>query len=110
MGASVIRGAAASRGTVTGRARIAPRFEDAEALEEGEILVCPFTAPAWTPYFAIAAAVVTNTGGALSHAAIEACAYAIPCVVGTGNGTAVIPYGALITVDGTAGTVTIERD
>ena len=108
-GSVVVRGTAASRGVVTGRARVALDFADAESLEPGEILVCPFTAPAWTPYFAVAAAVVTNTGGALSHAAIEAREYAIPCVVGTGNGTRVIPDGAVITVDGTKGTVTVER-
>ncbi len=108
-GAHEVKGQPASRGVVTGRARVAIRFEDAERLEPGDILVCPFTAPAWTPYFGIAAALVTNTGGALSHAAIVAREYAIPCVVGTGNGTAVIPDGATITVDGSRGIVTIER-
>lgn len=107
-GAQVIKGMAASRGKVMGRARVVVDFADAAEIRSGEILVCPFTAPAWTPFFAVVAAVVTNSGGALSHAAIAAREYAIPCVVGTGNGTRVIPNGALVTVDGTAGTVTIE--
>ena len=57
---------------------------------------------------AIAGAIVTNTGGVLSHAAIEAREYAVPCVVGTGNGTRIIPDGAQVTVDGSSGVVTIH--
>lgn len=106
-GSQVIKGVAASRGKVTGRARVVVDFADATQLKPGEILVCPFTAPAWTPFFAVVGAVVTNSGGALCHAAIAAREYALPCVVGTGNGTRVIPTGALVTVDGTNGTVTI---
>lgn len=104
---NVVRGNPASRGVVRGRARIILDLEDAGALIEGEILVCQFTSPPWTPLFAIAAAVVTNAGGVLSHAAIEAREYAIPCVVGCGDATTRIPHGALVEVDGAAGTVTI---
>ncbi len=104
---NVVRGNAASRGLVRGRARIILDLEDAGSLSEGEILICQFTSPPWTPLFAIAAAVVTNAGGVLSHAAIEAREYAIPCVVGCGDATTRIPPGALVEVDGAAGTVTI---
>ncbi len=61
----------------------------------------------WTPLFVDAAAVVTNTGGALSHSAIVAREFAIPAVVGTGVSTVEIRDGDLLRVDGTAGEVTI---
>ena len=102
-----IQGTAASRGTVTGRARIIRTLDEQDKLEPGDVLVCITTAPPWTALFAIAGAVVTNTGGVMSHSGICAREFAIPCVVGTQVGTNVIPDGAMITVDGTAGTVTI---
>jgi pyruvate,water dikinase len=103
-----IKGQPASRGVVRGRARIIESLAQADRLQAGEVLVCGTTAPPWTPLFAIAAAVVTDTGGVLSHSAICAREYAIPCVVATQVATKVIPDGAMITVDGTKGTVTIE--
>lgn len=103
-----IKGQAASKGTVRGRARIIHHLSEADLLQAGEVLVCTTTAPPWTPLFAIAGAVVTDSGGVLSHSAICAREYAIPCVVGTQVATRVIPDGAIVTVDGTKGTVTIE--
>jgi pyruvate,water dikinase len=77
-------------------------------LQQGDVLVCPSTAPPWTPLFAIASAVVTDTGGILSHSAICAREYGLPCVVGTQTATQQIPDGAMITVDGAKGEVRIE--
>ena len=91
------------------RARVIATLEEAGRLEPGDVLVCRSTAAPWTPLFAVAGAVVTNTGGILSHSAIVAREYAIPCVVGTRDATDRIADGAMITVDGGAGTVTIER-
>ena len=76
-------------------------------LKQGDILVAPTTAPPWTPLFGIAAAVVTDVGGALSHCGIVAREYGIPCVGGTIVATTKIPDGAMIEVDGTAGEVRI---
>ncbi len=104
----LIKGNAASRGVVTGRARIIHDLTETHRLQKGDILVCPTTAPPWTPLFAIASAVVTDTGGILSHSAICAREYGIPCVAGTQVATRQIPDGATITVDGAAGTVRIE--
>ncbi len=101
----VIKGHPASRGTVTGRARIIRHLDESDRLEPGDIMVCVTTAPPWTALFAIASAIVTDTGGALSHSAICAREFAIPCVVGTQLATTTIPDGATITVDGEAGTV-----
>ncbi len=106
----LLNGKGASRGVVTGRARVVFSLEEAETLEPGDILVCPFTAPSWMPVFTTAAAIVTNQGGVLSHAAIEAREYGIPCVTGTASGTQRIPDGATVTVDGEAGTVRIHGD
>jgi hypothetical protein len=66
------------------------------------------TAPPWTVLFSIVSAVVTDSGGVLSHSAIVAREYGIPCVVGTGDATKRIPDGALVTVDGDSGTVAID--
>jgi pyruvate,water dikinase len=76
-------------------------------MQPGCVLVAPITTPAWTPLFAMAAAVVTDIGGPLSHGSIVAREYGIPAVMGTGVATKRIPNGKIITVDGSAGTVTI---
>jgi pyruvate,water dikinase len=105
-----LRGAPGSAGSVRGVARVVRSLADAQRLQPGEILVTETTAPAWTPLFASAAAVVTDTGGVLSHCAVVAREYMIPAVVGTGMGTFAIPDGATIEVDGTAGIVRIVAD
>jgi pyruvate,water dikinase len=102
-----IKGQAASKGVVQAKARVIKDLGEAGRLQPGEVLVCPTTAPPWTPLFAIAAAVVTDSGGVLSHSAICAREYAIPCVVATQVATQLIKDGATITVDGTNGVVRI---
>ncbi|MDF2049055.1 PEP-utilizing enzyme [Arthrobacter sp. Cr_A7] len=71
----------------------------------GEVLVARVTAPAWTPLFTDAAAVVTDGGNLAAHASLIAREYGIPAVVGTGNATHVLRTGQLVTVDGNAGTI-----
>lgn len=105
---TLIRGNPASAGIARGTARVVHTLAEAERLQAGDVLVCPTTAPPWTPLFAIASAVVTDSGGVLSHSAICAREYAIPCVVGTMTGTRTIKDGATVTVDGGAVTVTVE--
>jgi phosphohistidine swiveling domain-containing protein len=104
----LVTGNPASRGVARGRARIIRSLADSDRLEPGDVLVCSTTSAPWTPLFAIAGAVVTDTGGVLSHSGICAREYGIPAVVGTHTGTRVIPEGAMVTVDGTAGTVVVE--
>jgi pyruvate,water dikinase len=94
-------------GEATGRARVVLDPADPGALEPGDILVAPITDPAWTPLFVPAAAVVVDVGAQLSHAVIVSRELGIPCVVSVTGGTRLIPDGAQIKVDGTAGTVTI---
>jgi pyruvate,water dikinase len=104
----VINGIGASAGTATGVARIVPSLDQAHKLQQGDVLVCQMTMPAWTPLFASVAAVVADSGGILSHCAIVAREYRIPCVVGTQVGTQKLRDGQRITVDGTQGIVRIE--
>lgn len=99
-------GVTASRGTVVGTARIIRGEEDFAALRRGEIMVCPYTNPTWTPLFDIAAGVATDAGGAASHAAIVARERGIPAVMGTGNGTTVLSDGQRVLVDADEGSVT----
>lgn len=97
-----------SRGSITGVARVAQSLDEAKDVRPGEILVARTTMPAWTPLFGVAAAVVTETGGSLSHCAIVAREYGIPAVVGAFGATRRIVSGQEITVDGTRGIVTLR--
>ena len=105
-GDALVSGTPACAGIVTGVARIIHGADDFEKLGAGEILVCPYTNPAWTPLFARAGGVVVDTGSIASHAAIVAREYGIPAVMGTGIGTRNIADGERITVDGARGRVT----
>lgn len=96
-------------GIIEGPARVITSFEDFPKLRHGEILVCPYTATAWTPLFPKIKGVVTDTGGMLTHAAITAREYRIPAVVGTWRATKSIRDGDLIRVDGNLGIVEILK-
>ncbi len=105
--ADLVRGVAASAGVASGRARVVRELIDAERLAPGDVLVTTMTAPPWTPLFGVVAAVVTDSGDAISHAAIAAREYGIPCVVATGTGTQRIPDGQPVIVDGDRGVVVL---
>jgi rifampicin phosphotransferase len=104
---NTLKGIAASTGKVTAKACILLGPEDFDLMQPGDVLVAAITTPAWTPLFAMAAAVVTDIGGPLSHGSIVAREYGIPAVMGTGVATKRIRNGQVITVDGTAGVVEI---
>src|SRR5205823_1526484 len=104
---NVVNGMAGSPGVYRGRVRLAHTLADGQALQDGEVLVTETTSPPWTPLFATAGAVVTDTGGVLCHCAVVAREYAIPAVVGTRVATHVLRDGMLVEVDGTAGEVRI---
>jgi pyruvate,water dikinase len=106
--AHVIRGFGSSQGRVTATARVLLGPQDFDQMQPGDALVAPLTTPAWTPLFALASAIVTDIGGPLSHSSIVAREYGLPAVLGTGVGTRYIHSGQTITVDGNAGTVTLE--
>jgi phosphohistidine swiveling domain-containing protein len=105
---TVLAGIGGSAGSVTGTARIVRDPADpGDDFGPGDILVAPITDPAWTPLFVPAAGVVVDTGGTVSHAVIVCRELGIPCVVSAAGATGTIPDGALVAVDGDAGTVTI---
>ena len=104
----VLHGAAGSGGVATGRARIVLDAADPKGLEPGDVLIAPQTDPSWVPLFVPAAAVVVNVGAMGSHAMIVSRELGIPCVASVVDATDIIPDGAMVTVDGNAGTVTIH--
>jgi len=104
----VLRGTAGSPGIVRGPARVLRSLADADKLRTGDVLVAETTAPPWTHLFATAAAVVTDTGGMLSHCAVVAREYGIPAVVGVGRATDLIHDGQIVEVDGHGGVVRLS--
>ncbi|NPV43677.1 MAG: pyruvate, phosphate dikinase [Firmicutes bacterium] len=106
----VIRGCAASVGCVKGIVRRIDSPEEGHLLKQGEILVTVTTNVGWTPLFSKAAAVVTDVGAQLSHAAIVAREMGIPAVVGTGDATLRLKTGDRVMVDGAEGVVRVLRN
>jgi pyruvate,water dikinase len=104
-----LAGSAASAGVVEGRARVVRKLEGSK-LEKGEILIAPYTDPAWTPLFPLASGIVTEVGGLMTHGAVVAREYGIPAVVGVDRATETIPDGALVRVNGSEGYVEIVRE
>jgi pyruvate,water dikinase len=102
---ALVSGVPASPGRATGLVRVIRGPAEFEQFQPGEILVAPLTAPAWTPLFTRAAAVVTDVGSAAAHASIIAREYGIPAVVGCGDATARLRTGLRVTVDGNTGNV-----
>ena len=100
-----LRGLAASPGQYTGPARIIMSQAEFGKLQAGDVLICPTTQPPWSVLFPTIGALVTDSGGILSHPAIVAREYRIPAVVATGNATSVLKDGQVVTVDGNDGTV-----
>jgi len=105
----VFEGYPGAPGVAEGIARVVKSFEGFAGLTTGEILVCPYTATAWTPLFPKIKAIVTDTGGMLTHAAITAREYRIPAVVGTWRATRSINDGDYIRVNGDTGVVEILK-
>ena len=105
---ALVSGVPASAGRATGLVRVIRGPDEFDQLQFGEILVAPLTAPAWTPLFTRAAAVVTDVGSAAAHASIIAREYGIPAVVGCGDATARLRTGMRVTVDGSTGNVEPE--
>lgn len=106
---AVLVGEPASPGRATGAVRIVRSPEDFRGFRDGEVLVARLTAPAWTPLFGRAAAVVTDGGTLAAHASLVAREYGIPAVVGTSEATRKLRDGQVVIVDGGAGVVRMNR-
>jgi pyruvate,water dikinase len=107
--AKLLEGIPVSPGIVTGPARVILRTDDHEQVLHGEILIAPFTDPAWSPYFITAAGVVMEQGGILSHGSIVAREYGLPAVTNVLSATRVIRTGDLVQVDGNRGHVSVLK-
>jgi pyruvate,water dikinase len=104
-GDALVAGSPGSPGVAEGPVRIVRDAAAFGILQPGEVLVAPYTNPSWTPLFRRAAAVVVDTGSAVSHAAIVAREYGIPAVMGSGDGTQRLRDGQRVRVDGSQGLV-----
>lgn len=100
-----LHGLAASAGQYTGAARIIMSEAEFGKLQAGDVLVCPTTQPPWSVLFPTIGALVTDSGGILSHPAIIAREYRIPAVVATGNATSFLKDGQVVTVNGNDGII-----
>ena len=105
MADGVLAGRPASRGVVEGVVRVAHTLQEAAALEPGEILVTPITDIGWTPYFSLIGGLVTDLGSSVSHGAVIAREYGLPCVVNTRQATRLLQTGNRVRLDGDTGSV-----
>jgi phosphohistidine swiveling domain-containing protein len=103
----LVRGLAASPGTYEGPARLVSGPAEFDRIVQGDVLVTESTTEAFNILLPLLGAIVTDAGGLLSHAAIVSREYGIPGVVGTREGTGLIPDDARVRVDGDAGEVTV---
>ena len=102
---NVLTGVSGNRGFCQGKVKKILTLQEFDKMQQGDILVCRYTDPSWTPLFVLASAVVSDTGGPLSHSAIVAREYDIPAVLGCGNATELLQDGQEIIVDGDNGIV-----
>jgi len=105
-GGEQLVGTPVSAGVAEGPARVARTIEEANELRPGEVLVCPLTDVGWTPYFSLAAGLVTEIGGMLSHGAVVAREYGLPCVVNLPGVCDRVKTGDYVRLDAERGTLT----
>lgn len=103
----MLKGIPGCPGCQEGVAHLVSDPSELDTVKEGEILVCKMTNPAWVVSFSKISALVTDTGGALSHPAVVAREFGVPCVVGTRRATQLIQTGDRIRVDGSKGVVEV---
>lgn len=103
----VLLGLPGSPGAASGRVRVVRDLDDFDKVQDGDVLVAPITAPAWTPLFTSVAAVVTDGGSVFAHASVIAREFGIPAVIGTGDATSRLQDGQLVTVDGDRGEIRV---
>ena len=101
-----LTGTPASRGKYKGPCRVITKLEDAEHIKKGEILITISTDIGWSPYFPLLGGVVTELGGLISHGAVVAREYGLPCIVGVQMATSKLISGDILVIDGFRGTIT----
>jgi len=105
--AGEITGLAASPGVIEAKARVITELDQFSSVEEGEILVCRMTNPAWVVLFTQISGLVTDAGGTTSHSAVVSREFGLPAVVGTSVATRDVKTGDILRVNGTTGIVEI---
>ncbi|PAA89199.1 hypothetical protein BOX15_Mlig003482g1 [Macrostomum lignano] len=98
-----VAGMPVSRGSVTGRARVIRNLQDAAEIEKDDVLIVPYTDVGWTPYFPLISGLATEKGGLLSHGAVVAREFGIPCIVGAKQATSLFKTGDFVDLDGERG-------
>ncbi|MGC6177016.1 PEP/pyruvate-binding domain-containing protein [Lacrimispora sp. 38-1] len=106
---NILTGVSGNGGRCRGRVRKILTQQAFDKMQPGDILLCRYTDPSWTPLFVLASAVISDTGGPLSHSAIVAREYNIPAVLGIGNATDLLEDGDEVFVDGSSGKVIILK-
>ena len=107
--AGEITGLPASPGVIEAKARVITTMDQFSSVEEGEILVCRMTNPAWVVLFTQISGLVTDAGGTTSHSAVVSREFGLPAVVGTSVATKDIKTGDTVRVNGTTGVVEILK-
>ena len=106
----LVTGTSVSLGSIVSVARVVRTPAEAEALQQGEILIAPITDVGWTPYFSSISGLVTDIGSAVSHGAVVAREFGLPAVVNTRFATQVFETGDRIVLDANNGVVRLARD
>ncbi|XP_074644588.1 rifampicin phosphotransferase-like isoform X2 [Tubulanus polymorphus] len=106
-----LKGVPVSLGKIKGKARVVKSLKEAESIQYGEILIVSYTDVGWTPYFPLISGLVTEIGGLLSHGAVVAREYGLPCIVSCAKATYSFKSGDNVFLDATIGTIErIEED
>ena len=98
-----VSGTPACPGVVTGRVRIVTHISGADKIRPGDILITHSTDIGWSPYFPILSGVVTELGGLISHGAVVAREYGLPCLVGVAGATQTFKDQDLVCLDAVKG-------
>lgn len=100
-----LKGMPVSHGTVKGMARVVKSLEEANLIQKGDILIVSYTDIGWSPYFPLLSGLVTELGGLISHGAVVAREYGLPCVVNVPGATETLHTGDMIYLDGGDGII-----
>ena len=109
-GTDRVKGTPVSGGRYKGACRVITKLEDAASIQKGDILITISTDIGWSPYFPLLGGVVTELGGLISHGAVVAREYGLPCIVGAEMGTTLFKSGDIAVIDGFNGTITKESN
>merc|ERR1719266_2606458 len=100
-----VTGTPVCRGKYQGTARIVTKLSDAKLIQQGDVLITISTDIGWSPYFPLLGGVVTELGGLISHGAVVAREYGLPCIVGAETATSMFKSGDVAVIDGSNGVI-----